>query len=125
MERWAAVLVARGQVCVLTRWQDAEHFWLLQLVLHHYILRADSVFVSGLVRCEMAKEVILSLQRVISHNDGLTESTLYVPHHILLNAPQCVNTWPFAFPVFDLGDVFTDVAQCAGEVTPPGISISW
>lgn len=45
----------------------------------------------GLVRCEMAKEGMPSLRRVISHNDGLTESTVYVPRHILTSV--CVYTW--------------------------------
>lgn len=45
------------------------------------------MFGLGLVRCEMAKEGRLSLRRVISHNDGLTEHTVYIASHILF---ECV-----------------------------------
>lgn len=86
------------------------------------------MFGLGLVRCEIAKEGMLSLRRVISHNDGLTESTVLRPSSHPLECARtlvCVNTWLFVFPVFDFGYVCTDVAQCVGKDTPPGISISW
>lgn len=37
----------------------------------------------GLVRCEMAKDGMLSSRWVVSHTDGLTGSAVYVPRHIL------------------------------------------
>lgn len=71
------------------------------------------MFVWGLVGCEMAKEVTLSLQW-----DGLAESTLCSSSHL----PKCTPLFEyFVLPVSDCGAVFTDVARAAGEVTPPGI----
>lgn len=67
------------------------------------------MFGLGLVRCEMAKEGMLLLRRVISHNDGLTESTVYVPHKIpssvcvCMCAPRCVNTSCLCFLYLTLG----------------------
>lgn len=48
------------------------------------------MFGLGLVRCEMAKEGMLSLRGIISHNDGLKESAVYIPRHILLCDEECV-----------------------------------
>lgn len=78
------------------------------------------LFVRGLVGCEMAKEVTLSLQW-----DGLTQSTLYVAHHILLNAPRCLTTWPFVLPVSDCGAFSLTRLELQAESLRQAFSISW
>lgn len=91
------------------------------------------MFGLGLVRCEMAKEGTLSSQRVISHNDGLTGSTLlrsssHPLKGVCVCAPPllCEYLAVCLLLYLTLGtSVCDDVARCLGEDTPPGVAIGW